>query len=579
MLVSTVPSLFRARNSIGCIGRGLAGRSVLRATAPVPWLALVLLVAVLMLAIPTSAEPGATSASTGRQNGGRPARLARLNDIPTLEVDGAPFLLVGAQCDIWRSTRQDEKTTAFFDAYAAMNATAVSVGIPWSKTEVAPDQYDFQFMDWFIAQARQRRLKLVLNLFNSNVCGKTREGAGPATYPRYTPAYIDEAPDRYQRMVLPGPWQYDPGGPPMCPNDPRTCERERRLVVQVAEHLARTDEDRTVIMLQIDNEFYYQQWSGPRPAEEKAIRCHCPFCEAKWKTRPWKDGEEFMFHSFADYVRVLTDAITAAHPLPLYLNSPWWPPEVIPIFLERCPNLALVGIDGVFAPNEPNMLSRSQGGRNIPFASENPTENPKTRLNLDVLPYYSLVGQMGIGNLLWECGPPHTVVEDAAARQRYGDALYPIRWAQEPIARARGTEHFVGWYAIRDIAADVTTDVFGNFVPVKPTGRTVEKDRLFLRDGRQSRILEADRFATRLGDVQLRISDAPTGIVVRRSPTELVMALPRGKVELQGPRPLQATEGRFDRDRWQPGSAPPRRSRGGTLSFELARPEVIRIEH
>ena len=142
-----------------------------------------------------------------------------------------------------------------------------------------------------------------------------------------------------------------------------------------------------------------------------------------------------MFRSFADYVRVLTDAITAVHPLPLYVNSPWWPPYVIPIFLDRCPNLGLVGIDGVFAPNEPNCFSRSQLGRNIPFAAENPTENSKTRFNLDVLPYYSLIGQQGIGNLLWECGPPHTVVEDPQARQRYGAALYPIRSAQAPIAR------------------------------------------------------------------------------------------------------------------------------------------------
>lgn len=195
-----------------------------------------------------------------------------------------------------------------------------------------------------------------------------------------------------------------------------------------------------------------------------------------------------MFRSFADYARVLTDAIAAVHPLPVYVNSPWWPPHVIPLFLDRCPNLALVGVDGVFAPNEPNMLSRSQVGRNIPFAAENPTEEPKTRINLDVLPYYSLIGQQGIGNLLWECGSPHTVVEDANARQRYETALYPIRWAQAPIAKARGTENLAGWYAIRDIAAEVTTDVFGNFIPLKTNGPVVAQHRFFVREGTQWRI-------------------------------------------------------------------------------------------
>jgi hypothetical protein len=57
-------------------------------------------------------------------------RIVRMHGVPTLEMDGEPFLIVGAQCDIWRSTRQDEKTVAFFDAYQAMHATSVSVGIP-----------------------------------------------------------------------------------------------------------------------------------------------------------------------------------------------------------------------------------------------------------------------------------------------------------------------------------------------------------------------------------------------------------------------------------------------------------------
>ena len=161
------------------------------------------------------------------------------------------------------------------------------------------------------------------------------------------------------------------------------------------------------------------------------------------------------------------------------------------------------------------MLSRSQLGRNIPFAAENPTENPKTRINLDVLPYYSLIGQQGIGNLLWECGPPHTVVEDAKARHRYGAALYPIKWAQVPIAKARGTENLVGWYAIRDIASDVTTDAFGNFIPAKTNGLVVAKDRFFVREGKQGRIEEATKFTMALDPVRIEVSQATAGIVAR----------------------------------------------------------------
>jgi hypothetical protein len=499
------------------------------------------------------------------------------NGIPTLEVDGAPFLVLGAQCDVWRAVRRDAKTEAFFEGYQAMNATTVSVGVPWANIELAKDCYDFQALDWFVGQAQRHGLKLVVDLFNSNVCGKLREGDAANGWPVYTPAYIVDAPQEYQRMALPGPWRYNAGGPPMCPNDPRTLERERRLCVQVAAHLTKTDLRRTVVMLQIDNEFYYNQWEGARPPDETEIRCHCRFCEEKWRQGVWKNGEDFMFHSFADYVRELTGAITAVYPLPLYINSPWWPPRVIPIFLDNCPNLALVGIDGVFAPNEPNMFSTSQVGRNLPFAAENPTENPKTRMNLDVLPYYSLIGQQVIGNLLWECGPPHTVVEDPQSRQRYGDALYPLRWAQEPIANARGTDNFLGWYLIRGSPTNSTMDVFGNFIAAGPAAAAVLENRMAVREGTHSRMTAADHFVATLGELRFAVSESTAGIIVRQSPTEWVVAVPRGRIEIESPRPLQVAEGHYDRNQWQADGAFPVRKEGPKVVLEIREPKVLQL--
>lgn len=286
-----------------------------------------------------------------------------------------------------------------------------------------------------------------------------------------------------------------------------------------------------------------------------------------------------MFRSFASYVRGLTDAITAAHPLPLYVNSPWWPPRVIPTFLDQCPNLALVGVDGVFSPNEPNMLSRSQVGRNLPFAAENPTENPQTRINLDVLPYYALIGQWGIGNLLWECGPPHTVVEDPDARQRYGAALYPIRWAAVPIARARGTENLVGWFALRDIASDVTNDVFGNFVSVKPGGSLVAMNRWYVRQGRTSRVESAERFALTLDDLKFGISDSAAGMIARLDPARVVLVIPKGNIAVEGPRPIQATRGRFERDRWRPEGTFSAERDGSRTLLKINEPAVVLLTY
>jgi hypothetical protein len=508
----------------------------------------------------------------------RVPRITRLNGVPTLQVDGQPFLIVGAQCDIWRSTRQDERTLAFFDGYKAMHATVVSVGIPWSKIELAKDHYDFKFLDWFVEQARRRGLRLILNLFNSNVCGKVQEGASPGAYPQYTPDYLLSAPQDYQRMQLPGPWTYDAGGPPMCPNDPRTLERERLLCAQIARHLLAADAVGTVIMIQIDNEFYYQQWAGKRPEDEKSIRCHCRFCEEKWPQAAWKDGEDFMFHAFADYVRALTETIGEIYPLPLYLNSPWWPPHVLPIFLERCPRLAVVGVDGTFDPREPNMLSRSQVGRNIPFAAENPTEEPKTRLNLDVLPYYTLIGQWGIGNLLWECSPPRTVVEDPVARQRYGAALYPIRWAQWPIAQARGTERLLGWYALRELAQDLAVDKQGNYLATNAPGTVVVKTSYFIREGARARLENAGTFKVDWNQLHIEVRDSAAGILVKSSAREFVLALPRGRLVFSGMNALECVEGRFEADRFTPERTFPVEKQGDAFVIQSEEPKVIRLK-
>lgn len=509
-----------------------------------------------------------------------PASIRRMNGIPTLQVDGKPFLILGAQCDIWRSTRQDEKTIAFFDGYRAMNATTVSVGVPWSKLEPEQDVYDFQFMDWFIRQARARNLRLVINLFNTNVCGKVFEGSRDAMYPCYVPSYILNAPDKYRRMMLPYPYTYVPGGPPMCPNDPNTLERERRLVVRVAEHLKRTDTARTVIMVQLDNEFYYQQWEGKRPDwgsdEERAIRCQCPNCLKRWGEGKYASGEEFMFRSFADYVRVLSDAFTAVYPLPLYLNSPWWPTRVVPIFLDRCPNLTLVGMDGVLTPREPNELSRSQLGRNIPFAAENPTENSEVRLNLDVLPYYTILGRQGLGNLLWECGPPHTVVEDSEARRRYGAALLPLKSALVPIANARGTSRLLGWYALRDVRPGLTTDIFGNFVAAKDTS-PAQRERRYVREGVSERIVDETEFEAQIDGLKVRISDSAAGVVVRTGTTELVLAIPHGRVWIEGVRGVRAERGRFDGAAWKAEGSVPMAQEGNGVAVEITAPGVVRL--
>jgi hypothetical protein len=283
-----------------------------------------------------------------------------------------------------------------------------------------------------------------------------------------------------------------------------------------------------------------------------------------------------MFRSFADYVKSLTDGIKQMYDIPLYVNSPWWNPADIPLFLDRCPNLSLVGIDGVFDPTEPNMLSMSQVSRNIPFAAENPTEQPKTRFNLDVLPYYTLVGEQGIGNLLWECSAPHTVVDDASARQRYADALYPIKNAQVPIARARGTANFLGWYALRDVADSAPTDTAGNFL-VPSDGKLIRRERTVVREGTHKRTTEGSSFDASFDKIAIRVEGSPAGIILCTGPHELVLAIPRGRVTITGVGLIHAEAGRYDGSSWHSTSHVAIRQDSGAATLDITRAEVVRL--
>lgn len=489
---------------------------------------------------------------------GRPLpAIRRINGVPTLIVDGKPFLVVGAQCDVWRSTPQDAKTIHFFDSYRDMHATTVGLDVLWDKVEHEQDKYDFTFVDWFLKQARARRLKVVLHLFNSNVCGGV---GGPGWY--CAPDYILSSPYTYQRMVL--PYEYQRGGPPMCPNDPDTLERERKYVVKLAEHLRDTDTDRTVIMLQINNEYYFQQWKNH--SYDVTVRCTCPYCNAKYDPAKHKAPKEFMFYSFVDYTRVLTDAIAEVYDIPMYVNSLGWPDWSVPMFLDGCPNLDLVGCDGITGPEEPTMISRYVQGRNIPFAAENATPNPRCRLNLDVLPYYTIIGRMGIGNLLWEVGPPGSICLDPVLTKRYGDAMYPIKNSLWAIAQARGTENVVGWYVIRHFVDDP-----------KLQNPTVTGEKMFIREGSQTREDDSKTFTAAIGSHKITVKDSVAGIIASPAPNTLVIASSGADLTISGPVIKTAEEGVYAGDKWKRKSKLDLHRDGDAYELHIEQPKVIRL--
>lgn len=187
-------------------------------------------------------------------------RSVPASKLPTLHVAGQPFLIVGAQADIWRSVKQDDAVEFFFSQYAKMNATAVGIGIPWARCEAVEGVYDFKFLDYYIDRANKYGLKINLGLLNTNVCGKVMEGSSyeldESKLLRYTPKWmaVDQK-DKYNRIDI-TEWglQCCVGGPPMCYNNKATLQKEIAYVQRLAEHLREYDTERAVAMIQINNE-------------------------------------------------------------------------------------------------------------------------------------------------------------------------------------------------------------------------------------------------------------------------------------------------------------------------------------
>ncbi|KAI9026386.1 glycoside hydrolase superfamily [Hyaloraphidium curvatum] len=472
-----------------------------------------------------------------------------------------------------------------------MNATVVTIGIPWARCEAVEGKYDFSFMDWYIDRANEAGLKLNLGLFNTNVCGKVQEGSSwePADSDkvlRYTPKWmaVDQK-DKYHRIMV-EEWglQCCVGGPPMCWNNKATLEKEKAYVTKLVEHLKAYDKNRTVCMLQLNNEIYTLQFceggGGRKPKEPLDVHCKCQVCPKLSGEYP--TGQHLQHTTNAKYTAEIAKAVRAVLPdVPLYVNSPWWPTFAAEIYLKHG-EVDLVGCDGVLSSYEPNVLDTIQvevdlpgGGkkRNVAFASECPTENEKTIANLDVLPYYLLFGRyLGIGALLWESNTIR-VLDDPLSVTRFGRALYPLKHAMVPVARARGTEDLLAWYLVRDPAsvAAATRDVFGNVIE-QPTveiqaagaNKAEDEDKMVVRLGGKLAEQKGEEVDLVLAPgLEMHVEGCPAGFVVygpaangRRSAW---IGIQMGKLTFKGWAAKKATieEGVFElyTDKWVPGKA------------------------
>ena len=238
-----------------------------------------------------------------------------------LVVDGAPFLVLGAQAN--NSSNYPAVLGKVWPALDDLHANTLEIPVAWEQIEPVEGRFDFTYVDTLLAQAREHGKHLVLLWF----------GTWKNTSPSYAPEWVKFDDKRFPRMVdRDGKASYC-----LSPFGEETLAADRKAFVALMTHLAQIDATRhTVIMLQVENEVgtyglvrdfgakAQAAFERPVPA---AVLARQPAPVRRAATGNWRavygDYADEYFHAWAiaSYIEQVAKAGRAVFDVPLYVNN------------------------------------------------------------------------------------------------------------------------------------------------------------------------------------------------------------------------------------------------------------------
>jgi beta-galactosidase GanA len=242
-------------------------------------------------------------------------RVVKQDGRAALIVDGAPYTVLGAQVN--NSSAWPAALPKVWPAVPQLQANTVFVPIAWEQIEPQEGHFDFSFLDTLLAQARERNIRLGLLWF------ATWKNNGP----NYAPAWVKLDNRRFPRVITARGETLNS----LSPHSPATLDADRKAFVRLMRHLRAFDRERTVILVQVQNEpGTYGSVRDYSPIAERAFKSDVPQAVASKLGKPagsWPavfgdDAEEF-FHawSIARYIGEIAAAGKREYPLPMYVNA------------------------------------------------------------------------------------------------------------------------------------------------------------------------------------------------------------------------------------------------------------------
>lgn len=272
------------------------------------------------LALSASMIAGIASAQTATEI----PRIVTKNGRHALIVDGAPFLMLGAQVN--NSSNYASALPQVWPMLDRIHANTVEIPIAWQQVEPVEGKFDLSFLQALLDQARAHDKRVVLLWF-----GTWKNTAG-----NYTPDWVKTDNRRFPRMKKKDGTDHYVHSPMFR----STLEADKRAFVEVLKYLKAHDPQNTVILVQPENEV--GSYVSPRdygPQANAVFAKPVPAELAKALKKPvgsWAQlfgvqaDRAFNTWHTARYVNEIAAAGKAIKPLPMYVNASLAGPSNVP---------------------------------------------------------------------------------------------------------------------------------------------------------------------------------------------------------------------------------------------------------